>query len=256
MKEEKVYFENPRGVKLCGILSNPTANKANPIVVLCHGSATGKDNYTNTQLVPILSKEGISTFRFDFFGHGESEGEFENLTISEGVDDELTAIEHLKSLGYSRIGLFGASFGGLTSIMVASKIEDLRMLVLKSPPWNLKECALESMGEDAIEEWRRKGFKFYLDGQKRKHRLNYSFFEDYDNNNGYEAAEKIDVPTFIVHGREDKAIPIEQSIKASKILSNCQLEIMEGAGHGYSGPGQFDKMIDLLSEFIIKNLKK
>ena len=79
---EKIFFENSKGNKLCGILSNPTNDKNKSIIVLCHGFSTSKESSTYISLEQILNKNNISTFRFDFFGHGESEGKFENLTTT------------------------------------------------------------------------------------------------------------------------------------------------------------------------------
>jgi enterochelin esterase-like enzyme len=45
----------------------------------------------------------------------------------------------LKKLGYTKIGLMGSSFGGISSIMAASKTNDLFVLTLKSPVSNFEE---------------------------------------------------------------------------------------------------------------------
>ena len=131
--KEKLFFKNSKGNKLCGILSNPTSHKENPIIILCHGFSTGKDGRTYLRLEEILNKNGVSTLRFDLFGHGESEGKFEEITTSEAVDDIENAIQFLKASGYKKIGLFGSSFGGMASIIAASKTNDLYVLALKSP---------------------------------------------------------------------------------------------------------------------------
>jgi len=83
--------------------------------------------------------------------------------------------------------------------------------------------------------------------------LNYSFFEDAKNNNGYEAAKKIKIPTLIVHGDKDESVPVEQSIKTAKLIENCKLEIIKGSDHYYSKPEDFDKMIKLVVDFIVEN---
>ena len=67
------------------------------------------------------------------------------------------------------------------------------------------------------------------------------------------AAENIEIPTLVVHGDLDEAVPVEQSIKISKILQNSKLAIIKGADHRYSDPGLFNKMIKVISDFIIKN---
>ena len=252
--EEKVYFKNSKGLNLCGILSNPTSSKEKPIIILCHGFSTSKNSHTYVKLQEILNKHQISTFRFDFFGHGESEGKFEDITISEAVDDILNAIEFLKNQGYTKIGLVGSSFGGIASLMAASKTNDLFILALKSPVSNYKEREYATKSKEKLEEWKNKGFRYYVSGDGRRLKLNYTFFEDSKNNNGYEAAKKIKTPVLIVHGDKDESVPIEQSKKTASLIENCKLEIIEGADHRYSKPEDFEKMLDLISKFIIENL--
>lgn len=251
--KEKIKFKNSNNITLCGILSNPTGDVSKPIIILCHGFTTSKDNGTNTQLEILLNGKGISTFRFDFFGHGESEGDFAEITVSEGVDDTLRAIDYLRALGYFKIGLFGGSFGGITSIMTASKTKDLYVLALKSPVSNYRERDLVCKTKEELAEWKKNGYKKHFNSKGKEFRLNYTFFEDYDDNNGYEATKNIHIPTLIVHGDKDASVPVEQSIKTSEILSNGKLEIIEGANHFYDKPGQFQKMLDLVVEFIVKN---
>lgn len=250
---EKVYFKNSKGNNLCGILSNPTLSKEKPVIILCHGFSTSKDSQTYKRLEEILNNHQISTFRFDFFGHGESEGKLEDITISEAVDDILNAIPFLEKEGYFKIGLFGSSFGGISSIIAASKTNDLFILALKSPVSNYKEKGLVTKTKEELEEWREKGYRYYESGDGRKLRLNYTFFEDFENNDGYEAAKKIKIPTLIVHGDKDGAVPVEQSKKTTNLIKNCRLEIIKGADHRYSNPEHFEKMIGLISQFIIKN---
>lgn len=252
--EEKVYFKNSKGLKLCSILSNPTSSKEKPIIILCHGFSTSKNSHTYVRLQEILNKYQISTFRFDFFGHGESEGKFEDITISEAVDDILNAIKFLKNQGYTKIGLVGSSFGGIASLMAASKTDDLFILALKSPVSNYEEKEYATKSKEELEEWRNRGFRYYVSGDGRKLKLNYTFFEDFKNNNGYEAAKKIKIPTLIVHGDNDESVPIEQSKKTASLIENCKSEIIEGADHRYSKPEDFEKMLDLISKFIIENL--
>lgn len=251
--KEKLFFKNKKGNKLCGILSNPTSSKEKPIIILCHGFSTSKNSHTYVRLQEILNSHEISTFRFDFFGHGESEGNFEDVTISEAVNDILNAIKFLKKLGYSKIGLMGGSFGGLAGIMAASKTNDLFILALKSPVSDYEEKERVTKTKEELEEWKKKGYTYYISGEGKKLKLNYTFFEDLKNNNGYEAAKKIKIPTLIVHGDRDESVPIKQSKKTASLIENCKLEIIKGADHRYSKPRDFEKMLDLISKFIIKN---
>jgi hypothetical protein len=252
--QEKIYFPNSKGNKICGILSNPASDFNVPVIILCHGFTVSKDNSTYRRLEPMLNEKNITTFRFDFFGHGESEGNFEDVTVSEGVDDILNAIEYLKQKGFSKIGLVGSSFGGISSIMAASKTNDLFVLVLKSPVSDYLEVEIKRRTKQKIDEWRSKGFIIHTNSKGEKKKLNYSFFEDAKKNNGYEAAKKIKIPTLIVHGDKDQDVPIEQSKKTAGIIPNCKLEIISGADHKYTDPEYFEKMLGLITEFIVKTI--
>lgn len=251
--QEKLFFENNRGNRLCGILANPTDNKNGPIMILCHGFTTSKDSYTYIRLEKILNGKGISAFRFDFFAHGESEGEFEDITISEAVDDILNAIRFLKELGYSKIGLVGSSFGGIASVIAASKTDYLFILALKSPVSDDLGKLVAQESKQEIKTWKEKGSIYYTSSDGRGLKLNYSFFEDDKKVNGYEAAKKIKIPALIVHGDNDESVPVEQSKKIAGLMENSRLEIIQGADHRYSKPEDFERMLGLISEFIIKN---
>lgn len=196
-----------------------------------------------------MEKNGLATFSFDFFGHGESEGKFEDLTITEGVKDVLAAIEFVKSKGYSNIGLVGSSFGGLASLLAAQKSKDLNTLVLKAPVSNEQHNILARVVGKSLVQIKEQGYSEYC-GRK----LNYSFFEDSQKIDGYENMDQIKIPTLIVHGDADDVVPIEQSKKAASLIKGCKLEIIEGEGHNFSGPGQFEKMVRLIAEFLVENL--
>ena len=249
--KEKIFFKNSNGNKLCGILSNPMSKKEKPIIILCHGFSTSKDGRTYVRLEEILNKNGVSTFRFDFFGHGESGGKFEEITTSEAVDDIQNAIKFLKKSGYKKIGIVGSSFGGMASIIEAGKTNDLYMLALKSPVSDYLGMLLNRDNEIDIKDWKEKGFMDVTDVDGERRKLNYSFYEDAKKINGYESGKKIKIPTLIVHGNEDETVPIEQSKRTTSLIENCKLEIIEGGDHTYSKAEHFEKMLDLISEFII-----
>ena len=85
--------------KLFGILNRPL-NAANPCpaVLICHGFGGDKlgKNKLYLKLAQELSKAGIATLRIDFRGCGDSEGDFNEITLEGLISDALTAIDFLK----------------------------------------------------------------------------------------------------------------------------------------------------------------
>ncbi|MEI7621235.1 MAG: alpha/beta fold hydrolase [Candidatus Moraniibacteriota bacterium] len=251
--QEKIYFKNKEGLKLCGVLSNPTGDKNRPIIILCHGFSTGKDSSTNIALEKTLGEKGVSTFRFDFFGHKESEGNFEEINVSKAVEDILCAIDFLKELGYQKIGLEGSSFGGFSAIIATSKSRDLFVLALKCPVVDYYETELKIRGEKGMENWREDGYVRYNNGDGSFSRVNYSFVEDFSNNNALEAGKRIEIPTLIIIGDNDEFITIDHVQKLSSVVQDCKLEILPDANHHFSKPDDFQKIIEDITEFILKH---
>src|SRR5260370_33733631 len=71
---------------------------------------------------------GRAYLRFDYFGHGQSSGRFEDGTIGRWLDDSLAAIDALTT---GKLVLVGSSMGGWLSLLVArARPERLAGLVL------------------------------------------------------------------------------------------------------------------------------
>jgi hypothetical protein len=229
--QQKIFFKNSNGVKLCGVLSDPKDNKNNLIVIICHGFSNNKDGDFYVMLSDEINKKNVSTFRFDYFGHGESEGNFEDITVTEGIDDILCSYSLLKKEGYTNIALFGSSYGGNTSLFAATKIKDLRFLMLRAPVSDYLEVERIRGGEERLKKWKEDGIRLYRERDGKKLFLKYAFYEDIKKYDGYKAGEKINIPVLLMHGDQDEVIPLAQSIKLSKIIKNCKFYIMKGATH-------------------------
>lgn len=246
--QEKLFYLNSAGEKLCAVLSNPDSGFIKPIIILCHGFGSSKESKSITALEKLLNEKGVSTFKIDLYAHGESEGNFSDLTISEAVDDILRAISLLKSKGYKKIGLMGSSFGGNAAVIAASRTHELFCLALRSPVSDYPEILQKEWGEAGLLKWKHEGVS-----QKNGHELKYSFVMDAQNNVAFDVANKITVPTLIVHGDKDETVPIEQSKKLASLLPGSRLEVITGADHRYSTPAHFNKMVEVIADFLKSN---
>lgn len=248
---EKVFFANNAGDTLCGILSFPKGAKTT--VIMCHGFSSSKESRAYTEMQKALDKKGIASLRMDFFGHGESEGKMEEITVSQAKQDIFSATKFLKQKGFSRIGLFGTSFGGIASIMAASQSKALSFLVLRCPVSDYLDKEHPMKNWQDLEEWKQKGHKMYSGWMGKKHRINYSMALDFQKNNGYKAGAHIHIPTLILHGTADTSVPFEQSKKLFKKIKNSRLVLLENADHFFSKPEHFHKMLETVTGFISEN---
>ena len=163
---EKIFFENSQGLKICGILEEPNNNKEE-IVIIVHGYSSNKNGYSAKQIAEELIKRNMNSFRIDLDGCGESEGEFENQTITSTVDDISSAIELMKKRGYKKIDLFGSSAGGLSVMATALKHPEINRIGLKAPVSDYSSQILRKHGQKYLDEWKEKGYSFYESGNGR-----------------------------------------------------------------------------------------
>jgi len=250
MKIEKVYFENSRGQKLCGILSVPEFSRT--VVVMCHGFGSNKDATSCKVLSEELNKNGISTFRFDFSGRGESEGNIEETTISDAIDDLKSAVNFVYEM-FDKLFLYGSSFGGIVSLSYTSRDERVLLLALKSPLSSYVEKFESDVGDEGIKKWKNEGFIEYVTGDK-KYKIPYKFYEDSIKYN-YLFYDYIKIPVLVVHGNKDEEVTVNQSLELVKHLKAGKLEIVKGADHQYTEKRHFDKMVKTISSWFVEQLK-
>ena len=247
--ESKVFFENGRGARLCGVFSAPRGRAQGAGVVLSHGFHSSKDGKTCTALAGRLARHGIASLRFDFYGSGESAGSDADITPGEAVDDVISADRFLRSQGFKRIALFGSSFGGTASLMAAAQVE-AALLALKSPISSYRDKLNAELDEERLARWQAEGVMAYASPGGRTRVLHYAFYREACDYDCYAAAARLKLPALIVHGGADRVVPVAQSRRTAGLMAGCRLCVIEGADHEYSRPEHFARMLDEFETFI------
>jgi len=101
---------------------DPTKDQC-PMVILMHGIFSSKDFIPMPQLAKGLAKAGIASIRFDFDGHGKSEGRKQDMTIEKELADARAVWDYVQSLPcVNGVGLLGHSQGGVVASMAAGRL--------------------------------------------------------------------------------------------------------------------------------------
>ncbi len=253
--EEVITFQDQAGHKIAGILTTPESG-TDRLAVLCHGFLSHKNSKTNQALTALLLPQGIGTFRFDFFGQGESEGPFERITVTTALNQARAALDLIRAKGYRKLALVGSSFGGLVALLVAATRPELACLALKCPLPDFPEMLQLEFGETGMAQWKATDtIPNVVPGGSGRIKLSYAFYEDSLCHSGYDAAKDVKAPTLVAQGAQDEYVPPRQILRLSESLGGPNsVAWLPDADHHFSRPEDFRLMTTLLSNWVADHL--
>ena len=188
--------------------------KSNKKVLLVHGwSGRG------TQLVKIadeLLKMGYMTISFDAPAHGKSKG---NSSIM--IEFIASILEIEKQYGPFEFAV-GHSLGGM-SVLNAIK-QNLQV----------KKAVIIGSGDiiqDIIDDFICKLQLKPEYGIKLRNHFEAKFGGKMDDYSAYKAAEKTEVPVFVIHDKDDDDVSVKAAYNIQKHLKQSEIMITEGLGH-------------------------
>ena len=109
---ELFYINGSQG-KLAAKLSLPLLKVSQkcPMVILSHGFGGDMTFHLWEPITKILNEKGIGVLRYDFNDCGQSEGEFQNMTVVNEIEDLMCVISYVRSLPVTEnISLVGHSY--------------------------------------------------------------------------------------------------------------------------------------------------
>lgn len=242
----QIKFKNSRGQTLVGDFYYPQ-KKEFPLVIYCSGFLSSKKSPKVGLLKEALVPNGFGLFAFDFSGIGESEGKFEETTITKYMDDLTSAINAMK---VKEVSLIGTSVGGYVALLVSARDKRVKSLALYSPASKFPHKK-GVFTDEYVSLWKRRGSTIYVSAQNLQGKLNYSFYEDGLKHNDYLQFQRILVPALIFHGAKDNEIDIEDSKRLVNYIHDSRLVTLGGAGHNYT-----TKEIKLVIDKTVQFLKE
>ncbi len=254
-KETSVILTGPENTPVPVILTEP-GHSTTHAVILSHGFLSDKHSRTNRRLTELLVPEGLATLRFDWYGMGELQEHFPRLTLHRCLNQLDAIAAYLTDRGFSSLGLVGSSFGGFVTILAASRYPLLNVVGLKCPAVDFAECLRLEFGPAGMAEWKNTNLiPDIIQGQAHIP-LQYAFFEECQQYDGYQEASRITIPTRVVHGGQDDLIPSNQIERLMQTLpGEKDLRILPEADHQFGRPEDFRIMTMLLAQWMIQHLK-
>ena len=122
-----------------------------PIIFLC-GFKSDMNGSKAEWLSDYCTKNNRTYLRFDYFAHGQSDGDFHDFTIGKAVDDTLFMMDKFMT---SPVILIGSSMGGWVGLRVLEqKMNDVHAFIgIAAAPDFTAE--IKSQLNDNHRDWRR-----------------------------------------------------------------------------------------------------
>ena len=257
-KGEQVWIDGDHG-RLKAIIQKPELQPGEkcPMVIFCHGFSGRKEGPLFELVADTLQAHGIASIRFDFNGHGESEGEFVDMTVPNEIEDAKKVVEYVRDLRYvSSVAVAGHSQGGVVASMLAGQLSEelgepaFKAVVLMAPAAVLRDDAIRgnTMGKqydpfdtgEYVELWG--GMKLGAEYIRTAFSLPI-----------YETAAKYQGSALIIHGTADRVVPYTYGERYHQIWPNSELVIQEYYDHGFTQ--NMYRTTDLISEYLLRQLK-
>lgn len=243
--------------KLSAVLQTPDGQKNFPLVILCHGFTANKEHLLLTSLANDLEARGIASIRFDFNGHGNSDGEFQNMTVVNEIVDAKKVYDYASRLpNVTSISIAGHSQGGVVASMTAGELgaKKIKAVVLMAPAAVLRDDALRGnlMGVtyDALNPPEFVEFSTPHGNFKvgREYVLTAQTLPI------FETAEKFTGSALMIHGTGDIVVPYTYSLRYKKIFRHGEVELIDRADHAFKG--NESRTAQIAADWFARQLKK
>ncbi len=136
MRSEPLFFPS-HGRPLFGMFCQPVAKGLSPVaLVACH--SVGLEHAVTSRMLALGARRaaalGYPALLYHSRGHGDSGGDFADVTFESLLEDALCAGAHARERsGASRIVWLGLRFGSLIAAEAAAQCRDTAALVLWEP---------------------------------------------------------------------------------------------------------------------------
>jgi len=228
----------------------PEKPRGAPVVVACHGFKGFKNWGFWPETGRCLTEAGLVLVTFNFSGSGIGEDperfteldRFEANTVGKELQDLGVILDGVSNrtlpvgdADVRRLGVLGHSRGGGVALVRASRDPRVRALVT----W-AAVAAFLSLDEAERAAWREAGFREVVNQRTGQvFRLGVGLLDDLETHaDAYDpvlAARRLQIPTLLIHGTQDDAVPVEAARRLARAAEpgRARLALVQGAGHTF-----------------------
>ncbi len=240
LTKETLFWISSQNRSLAAILHPASKEK---LVILCHGLTGHKSDNARffVEAARCFATSGLSALRFDYFGCGDSDGDFSEMTPNLKIQNLKDVIEWAQAHGYKKIGVLGMSMSGAVAISALHQLNPgtVQALVTWSSVPRFSDWLKDKGSSPLLPCWIL-GDAFYTDRPKVD--LPQSYLE-------------LDLPKLHVQGTKDTEGYIDKFLEYfPKAKEPKKHHLIEGADHCFTQSKHRDEAIAITQDWFLKYL--
>ena len=261
------------GQRVVGTLEVPEGSIKPAVILLLHGFHGSRNELEIPSLkqgvfaraADAWAARGLASLRIDFRGGGDSEGSFEDTTISAQVKDALAAIEFLqaqKSVDANRMALVGWSQGGAVAAITAGRTQRHLTAVALWNPEVLPAATIEAgLGSEVVKAGLASaGPTVFKTSWGEQVSLKAAFFRDLFSVDPVADLAKYPGPVFVAVGTKDTVIyPQPQQgqmlLSYHKGVGELWVRPMDHVFNIFQETHTVDELIEATGAFVAKHVR-
>jgi pimeloyl-ACP methyl ester carboxylesterase len=220
-----------------------------PTVVWLGGFMSDMSGTKAQALADWAVEEGASYLRFDYSGHGESEGAFAEQTITQWRADALKVIEELTE---GPLVLVGSSMGGWIACLVTAAIpERVGALVLVAPAADFtSKLMIPEFPPEAHEALNRDGVWLRPSEYSDSYPITRALLEDGARWSILEGSVPVECPVRILQGAEDPDVPWRHALELANQIKgeDVVFTLIRDGDHRLSRPQDIERLLLAVEE--------
>ena len=233
-----ITYKARDGLEIHGYLTVPRGQKPFnlPLVVMPHGGPWVRDTWGFNPLVQMLANRGYAVLQMNYRGSAGYGQEFSRKgrhqvggAIQLDIEDATRWAIEKKVADPKRIAIVGASYGGYSALYALGQSPDLYCCGISISGVSDWVSIYKNISDPEYQFAREHWIKEIGDPEKDEEKLKAISPVNF--------ADKITAPVLIIHGKEDKVVPLKQAKKMVAALEKTgrkpQSFFASDEGHGF-----------------------
>jgi pimeloyl-ACP methyl ester carboxylesterase len=254
---EKITIKNRKNQNIIILLEK--INNQKGLAFIMHGLGGFKEQDHIKTFADAFIDKNYTVVRFDTTNtFGESDGDYQNATITNYYDDLEDVIKWAENQDWYQepFVLAGHSLGGISTALYSEKYPEKVKgvapisLVISGKLW------FENKDEDFIKKWKKEGTWNKGESASKPGTmkiLKWEFAEDVMRYDVLRDVDKLTMPVLLIVGENDTTTPLaQQELLYDRLLDKKEIHIIKGAEHTFRKKKHLEKIRKIFINWIDK----